>query len=75
MVQLKVVKVGDELGVAHPEEVIDRLRTEHGGSLFLVEAGDGSYRLTATDPSSDEIVAKAEGIMNRYPKTLDVLAQ
>lgn len=47
MIALKVRKFGNSLGVVLPKDVINRLRTQDGQTLFLLEAPDGSsYRLT-----------------------------
>ena len=46
MVPLKIRKFGNSLGVVLPKEVIQRLRTGDGEQVFLIEAGDGDYRLT-----------------------------
>ncbi len=75
MVELKVRKVGNALGVVLPESVIDRLHTQDGDALFLIEAPDGSYRLTPYDPAFEQKMARAEEIMRRYRNVLDVLAQ
>jgi antitoxin component of MazEF toxin-antitoxin module len=42
MVELKVSKFGDSLGVVLPKEVINRLHTAEGQPIFLVEAPDGA---------------------------------
>ena len=75
MVELKVRKFGNSLGVVLPKEVIDRLQTRAGGRLFLIEAADGDYRLTAYDPSFGRKMTKAEEIMKRYRNTLHTLAR
>ena len=75
MVELKVRKFGNSLGVVLPKEVINRLRTADGEALFLSEAADGGYQLTPYDPSFEKRLAKAEDIMNRYRTTLHVLAK
>lgn len=51
MVELKVRKFGNSLGVVLPNEVINRLRTKDGDLLFLIEGPDGSYTLTTYDPA------------------------
>jgi len=66
MVELKVRKFGNSLGVVLPKEVIHRLRTEDGERLFLIEAEEGGYRLTPYDPAFEKKMKKAEGIMGRY---------
>ncbi len=75
MVELKVRKVGNSLGVVLPKEVIHRLHAQDGQTLFLVEAPDGGYRLTPYDPAFEQKMAKAEAIIARYRNTLRVLAQ
>jgi putative addiction module antidote len=75
MLELKVRKFGNSLGVVLPKEVINRLRTDDGETLFLVEAPDGSYRLTPYDPSFEQKMAKAEDIISRYRNTLHVLSK
>jgi antitoxin component of MazEF toxin-antitoxin module len=54
MVELKVCKFGNSLGVVLPKEVIHRLRTEDGEKLFLIEAAEGGYRLTPHDPREED---------------------
>ena len=75
MVELKVRKFGNSLGVVLPKSVIDRLHTQDGETLFLIEAPDGSYRLTPYDPTFEQKMEKAEDIISRYRNTLHVLAQ
>ena len=40
-----------------------------GERVFLIEAGDGDYRLTPYDPAFEKKMAKAEEIMSRYRNT------
>jgi putative addiction module antidote len=75
MVELKVRKFGNSLGVVLPKEVIMRLHTGDGEALFLVEAPDGGYRLTPYDPAFEKRMAKAEDIIGRYRNTLRALAK
>lgn len=75
MVELKVRRFGNSLGVVLPKEVVKRLHTGDGEPLFLIEAPDGSYRLTPYDPDFEQKMAKAEDIITRYRNTLHVLAK
>ena len=75
MVELKVRKFGNSLGVVLPKEVINRLQTGDGEMLFLLETPDGSYRLTPYDPLFEKKMSKAEEIISRYRNTLHVLAK
>jgi putative addiction module antidote len=72
---LTLRKFGNSLGVILPKEVINRLQTAEGQSLFLVDAPDGSYRLTPYDPSFETKMNKAEDIIGRYRNTLKALAE
>jgi antitoxin component of MazEF toxin-antitoxin module len=75
VIQLKVRKFGNSLGVVLPKEVIGRLHTGGGQRLFLIEAAYGDYRLTPYDPRFEKKVAKAEQIMARYRNTLHTLGR
>jgi putative addiction module antidote len=75
MVELKVRKFGNSLGVVLPKEVINRLHTGDGEALFLIEGPDGGYQLTPYDPGFEKKMAKADAIINRYRNTLHVLAK
>jgi putative addiction module antidote len=75
MVELKIRKFGNSLGVVLPKEVINRLQTQEDGRLFLIEAGDGDYRLTPYDPAFEKQMEKIEDVMSRYRNALRALAK
>jgi putative addiction module antidote len=75
MVELKVRKFGNSLGVVLPKEVINRLQTGDGEKVFLIESQDGDYRLTPYDPTFEKKMEKAEQIMGRYRNSLRALAK
>ena len=75
MVELKVRKFGNSLGVILPREVVARLNTAVGQRLYLTQAPDGSYRLAPFDPDFEHKMAKAGDIIRRYPNTLRALAK
>jgi len=75
MVELKVRKFGNSLGVVLPREVINRLRTADGEAVFLIEAPDGGYQLTPYDPGFEKKMTKSTDILNRYRNALRVLAK
>lgn len=74
MVELKVRKFGNSLGVVLPKEIITRLNAKDGEKLYLTETPDG-YRLSPYDPGFEEKMTKAKDIMSRYRNTLHVLAK
>ncbi len=75
MVELKVRRFGNSLGVVLPKEVVARLNTGVGQCLHLTEAPDGGYRLIPYDPVFGAKMAKAEDIIRRFPNTLRVLGK
>ncbi len=75
MVEIKVRKFGNSLGVILPKEVLSRLKSDEGAKLYLVEDAAGDYRLTAYDPGFTKKIAVAEDIMARYRNTLRELAK
>ena len=75
MVQLKVRKFGNSLGVILPKEVLQRLSSAEGEKLFLIETPGGEYRLTPYDPDFEAKMTKADDIMSRYRNALHELAK
>jgi putative addiction module antidote len=75
MVELKVRKIGNSLGVVLPKEVIENLQTGDGKKLFLRRAADGSYFMTPYDPLFEKKMTKAREIMSRYRNTLRALSK
>jgi putative addiction module antidote len=75
MVELKIRKIGNSLGVVLPREVLSRLNAGDGERLYLIEGPDGTYRLTPYDPGFEKKMHKAEDIMARYRNTLRALAK
>lgn len=75
MLDLKVRKIGNSLGVTLPKEVLKRLHLKEGDKVFLVEAPDGSYRITPYDPEFEQQMRLAEEGMSRYRNTLRALAE
>ena len=75
MVELKIRKFGNSLGVVLPKEVIQRLHAGDGERLFLIETAEGEYRLTPYDPEFEKKMAKVDDIMSRYRNTLHALSK
>lgn len=75
MLDLKIRKVGNSLGVVLPRPVLNRLHIEDGDSIYLTEAPDGSYRITSYDPEFQKHMQLAEKGMIRYRNTLRALSK
>jgi antitoxin component of MazEF toxin-antitoxin module len=70
MIELKVRKFGNSLGIVLPKEVINRLHTGDGEPLFLIERSDGSCQLTPYNPAFEEKMAKADEVIQSIPQYL-----
>ena len=75
MVQLKVRKFGNSLGVILPKEVIRRLNAGEGQRLLLIESPNGAYQLTPADAELELQMKIAREGMTRYRNALRVLAK
>ena len=75
MLELKVRKVGNSLGVVLPREAVLRLDVEEGSRVYLSETPASGYRLTPYDPEFEKQMKIAEEGMRRYRNTLHALAK
>jgi putative addiction module antidote len=75
MIELKIVKVGNSLGMRLPREVLSRLQLGDGDRIILTESPEGGYRLTPYDPDFERQMKIAEEGMRRYRNTLKALAE
>jgi putative addiction module antidote len=75
MVELKVVKIGNSLGVRLPREVLNRMQVAQGDRLVLTEAPEGGYRMSPYDPEFERQMDLAEEGIRRYRNTLKALAK
>jgi putative addiction module antidote len=72
---LKLIPVGNSTGVVLPKEVLARLHVERGDQLYLTEAPDGTYRVSAYDPEFAHQMEMAEQIMREDREILRALAK
>lgn len=75
VVELKLRKIGNSVGVVLPKEVLARLKVGEGDTICVTEAVDGSLRV---GPSNDEFKKQmdaAESVISRYRRTLRELAK
>ncbi len=75
MIQLKVRKIGNSLGVVLPKEVVRALHAGEGATLHLTEAPNGGFHLTPYDPEFERKMEQVEDIAARYRDTLRALAK
>jgi len=72
---LKLRALGNSVGTIIPKEALARLNVKEGDTLYLTEAPNGEFRLTAGDPDFAETMEIAEGFMKRYRNALRELAK
>jgi putative addiction module antidote len=75
MIELKIVKLGNSLGMRLPREVLSRLQLGDGDRIILTESPEGGYRLTPCDQDFERQMKVAEEGMRRYRNTLKALAE
>ena len=75
VLELKLRKVGNSVGVSLPKEALTHLQLEEGDSVSVTDGPDGSLRLS---PSKAEVTRQMEvvqDVMKRYRHTLRELAK
>lgn len=75
VIETKVRKIGNSLGIVLPKEALQKLRVEEGATLYLTEAPNDSLSVTPERPKFKEMMAIAEDGMNRYRNALRELAK
>jgi putative addiction module antidote len=75
MLTFKVTTVGASAGFILPKEAMARLKVQKGDTLFLTEAPDGGYRITAYDPEFERQMRLAEDVMHDDKDILRALAK
>jgi putative addiction module antidote len=75
MLELKVRKIGNSLGVVLPKEAVSRLQVGEEDRLFLIEGPNGAYQLTPYDPAFEKKMRHAGDIIGRYRNTLHTLSK
>lgn len=73
MIQLKLTKVGNSVGMVIPKEALARLHVDAGDSVYLTESPDG-FLVTPYDPEFGKQMTVAEGVMKKRRAVLRELA-
>lgn len=75
MLELKLRKVGNSVGLVLPKEALAHLQLEEGDTVTVTDASEGSLRLS---PHTAEVARQMEvvqDVMKRYRHTLRELAK
>ena len=74
MFTLKLIQIGDSVGVILPKEILARLKLEKGDSVFVTDAANG-VMLTPYSPDFETQMTAARGAMKRRRNVLRELAK
>ena len=72
--KLKIVTVGNSVGVVLPKEILEKLRVQKGESVFAIETSRG-VELTPYNPELAEQMTIAEQVMREDRDALRKLAE
>lgn len=75
VLELKLRKVGNSVGVVLPKEALARLNAGDGDAIYLTESTDGGLRVTATNPEFARKMKVVEQLSRRYRNALKELAK
>lgn len=75
VLELKVRKIGNSLGVILPREALAHLGTAEGDSITATEGPEGGLHLSARKEEVARQLAVVEDLMKRYRNTLRELAK
>lgn len=74
MTKLKIVTIGNSVGVTFPKEILERLRVQKGDTVYVLETPNG-IELTPYDPEFAEQMEVAEEVMRESRDVLRKLAE
>jgi putative addiction module antidote len=74
MTKLKIVTVGNSVGVTLPKEILERLRVDKGDYLYATETPNG-IEITPYDENFANQMDVAEDVMREWRDVLRKLAE
>jgi putative addiction module antidote len=75
VLELKLRKIGNSVGVILPKEALTHLKLEEGDSVCVTEGPDESLRLSPSKAEVTRQMEVAQDVMKRYRHTLRELAK
>ena len=75
ILELKLRKVGNSVGIVLPKEILAFLKVQEGDVLCLTEAAEGSVRLSPSKADFNRQMQAAKDVVERYRNTLRELAK
>lgn len=74
MIKLKIVTIGNSVGVTLPKEILERLRVQKGDTLYAIETPNG-VEISPYDPEFARQMEIAEDVMRERRDVLRELAE
>ena len=74
MLTLRLVSVGNSVGIILPKETLSKMNVEKGDTVYLTETTDG-YKITPYDPDFERKMQIAEAVMKEERNVLRELAK
>lgn len=75
VLELKLRKIGNSVGVVLPKEALAHLKVQEGDTICVTESPDGSLRVSPTDPEVTRQLEVAQNLVRRYRNALRELAK
>lgn len=75
ILELKVRKIGNSVGIVLPKEALAHLKVEEGDTLVLTEASEDGILLRSNQMDFAKKMAVVDDLCNRYRNTLRELAK
>lgn len=78
VLELKLRKVGESLGLVLPKEALARLNVGEGETVTLTDAPEGGFLVTPATNGREQFAKQmnaAEGVIRRYRNTLHDLVK
>lgn len=75
MTALKLIAVGNSVGVVFPKDILAKLGAEKGDLIHVTEAPGGELRIAARSPKVQRQVELGGEIMREYKTTFEILAK
>jgi putative addiction module antidote len=74
MTELKLIQIGNSVGVVLPKELLALLNLDKGDTVFATKT-PGGLNLSPTDPELEEELKLGRDFMKRYRDTFRALAK
>jgi putative addiction module antidote len=75
VLELKLRKIGNSVGIVLPKEALAHMQVEEGDTVCLTEAPDGALRIAASDVEFTRQMEAARNLIDRYRNALRELAK